>query len=272
MGDRFLAAGFRYFDTAYGYLDGKSEEAVKPALVDRYPRESFYLATKLPAWAGAKDADEAKAMLETSLRRTGAGYFDFYLLHNCGGERIKVFDDFGMWDFIPPKKEEGVASARRLLVPRQGRRPRRAAERSIRRWSSSSSRSTMRTGRAPSCISPECYEVARAHGKARRHHGAGQGGNLSKLPGERRRHPAGGGPDGLAVLLGDPLRGYASLDGLITPCCPACPRCEQMEDNHEDDVGTSGRSATGSGRRSRATAARSARAPADPPARAASTA
>lgn len=77
-----MAAGFTYFDTAYGYLGGKSEEAVKTAIVDRYPRESFTLATKLPAWAGAKTAEEAKEMFYTSLRRTGAGYFDFYLLHN----------------------------------------------------------------------------------------------------------------------------------------------------------------------------------------------
>lgn len=69
MVDKFLEAGFTYFDTAYGYLGGKSEEAVKTALVDRYPRESFQLATKLPAWAGAQTAGEAKEMLQTSLRR-----------------------------------------------------------------------------------------------------------------------------------------------------------------------------------------------------------
>ena len=56
MADLFLSRGYTYFDTAYGYIGGKSEEAVKPVLVDRYPRESFQLATKLPAWAGAKDA------------------------------------------------------------------------------------------------------------------------------------------------------------------------------------------------------------------------
>ena len=82
MVDKFLEAGFTYFDTAYGYLGGKSEMAVKTALVDRYPRESFQLATKLPAWAGPTTAQEAKDMLKTSLERTGAGYFDFYLLHN----------------------------------------------------------------------------------------------------------------------------------------------------------------------------------------------
>ena len=54
MVDTFLEKGFTYFDTAYGYIGGKSEKAIKEALVDRYPRESYQLATKLPAWAGAK--------------------------------------------------------------------------------------------------------------------------------------------------------------------------------------------------------------------------
>ncbi len=108
MVDLFMSKGFTYFDTAYGYLDGKSEEAAKTALVDRYPRESFTLATKLPAWAGAKDAEEAKNMFWTSLKRTGAGYFDFYLLHNLGDERTRVFDDFGIWDFVAEQKAAGL--------------------------------------------------------------------------------------------------------------------------------------------------------------------
>ncbi|MDR1205757.1 MAG: aldo/keto reductase [Peptococcaceae bacterium] len=108
MVDKFLAAGFTYFDTAYGYNSGKSEEAAKIALIDRYPREKFQFATKLPAWAGAKNADDAKQMFFTSLERTGAGYFDFYLLHNCGAKRTKAFDDFGIWDFVLEQREKGL--------------------------------------------------------------------------------------------------------------------------------------------------------------------
>jgi predicted aldo/keto reductase-like oxidoreductase len=108
MVDKFLASGFTYFDTAYIYNNGKSEETAKIALVDRYPREKFQLATKLPAWAGAKTAEEAREMFFTSLKRTGAGYFDFYLLHNCGGPRTKVFDDFGLWDFVLEQREKGL--------------------------------------------------------------------------------------------------------------------------------------------------------------------
>ena len=108
MVDKFLDAGFTYFDTAYGYIGGKSEEAAKAALVDRHPREKFQLATKLPAWAGANTAEEAKEMFYTSLRRTGAGYFDFYLLHNCGDNRTDKFDEYGLWDFVLEQREKGL--------------------------------------------------------------------------------------------------------------------------------------------------------------------
>ena len=81
MVDLFLGAGQRYFDTAYVYDDGRSEEAIKAALVDRYPRDSYKLATKLCAWLQCDDEASAKQQFYTSLKRTGAGYFDFYLLH-----------------------------------------------------------------------------------------------------------------------------------------------------------------------------------------------
>ncbi|MHC1719934.1 MAG: aldo/keto reductase [Clostridiaceae bacterium] len=108
MVDLFLAKGFRYFDTAYGYNDGKSEKAIREALVERYPRDSFLLTTKLPAWAGAKTKEEAQQMFYTSLERTGAGYFDFYLLHNLGESRTQSFEKFGIWEFLQQKKKEGL--------------------------------------------------------------------------------------------------------------------------------------------------------------------
>ncbi len=108
MADLFLEKGFTYFDTAHGYINGKSEESVKTVLVERHPRDSFYLATKLPAWAGAKTTKEAQDMFWTSLKRTGAEYFDFYLLHNLGPNRIESFDKFGIWDFVKEQKEKGL--------------------------------------------------------------------------------------------------------------------------------------------------------------------
>ena len=106
MVDRFLAAGCAYLDTAFVY-DG-SEEAARKALVERHPRESFLLATKLAAWAGCKTREDAIAQFETSLRRTGAGYFDYYLLHNLGPGRTESFDRFGLWDWALERRAEGV--------------------------------------------------------------------------------------------------------------------------------------------------------------------
>ena len=106
MVDLFMEAGFTYFDTAWAYAG--SEDAIRQALVERYPRESFQLATKNAAWIGAKNAEEAKAQFETSLKQTGAGYFDFYLLHNIGEFRTHFFEDYNMWDWVKEKKEEGL--------------------------------------------------------------------------------------------------------------------------------------------------------------------
>lgn len=106
MVDLFMDAGFTYFDTAWAYAG--SEDAIREALVERYPRESFQLATKAAPWIGCESRDDAVAQLETSLKQTGAGYFDFYLLHNLGEFRTHFFDQWGMWDWIAEKKAEGV--------------------------------------------------------------------------------------------------------------------------------------------------------------------
>ena len=105
MVDRFLEAGGTYFDTAYVY-EG-SEEAVRKALVDRWPRERYTLATKLNAWLGRPDEQSAKKQLETSLQRTGAGYFDYYLLHSLQLNNRETYDSYGLWDFVREQKEKG---------------------------------------------------------------------------------------------------------------------------------------------------------------------
>ena len=106
MVDRFLADGFTYFDTAWAYPG--SEDAIRQALVERHPREAFQLATKNAAWIKCKSREEAIGQFETSLRQTGAGYFDFYLLHNLGESRTRFFDVFNMWDFVQEKKRQGL--------------------------------------------------------------------------------------------------------------------------------------------------------------------
>ena len=108
MVDMFMDAGLTYFDTAYVYDDGNSEKAAKEALVDRYPRESFTLATKLCAWMGAHNEKTAKQQFYTSLERTGAGYFDYYLLHALQAGNYKTYDQYHLWDFVKEQKAKGL--------------------------------------------------------------------------------------------------------------------------------------------------------------------
>ena len=105
MVDEFLAAGGTYFDTAWAY--GGSEEAIRQALVERHPRESYTIATKNAAWIGATTAEEARGQLTTSLERLGTDYVDFYLLHNLGAGRTAVFERWDMWEWAKQMRAEG---------------------------------------------------------------------------------------------------------------------------------------------------------------------
>ena len=105
MVDMFMDAGFTYFDTAYVYLG--SEAAIKKALVDRYPREAFTLASKINA-SVAPTENFAKNEFFTSLKRTGAGYFDYYLLHAFMDNNYEKYNKFHLWDFVKEQKEKGL--------------------------------------------------------------------------------------------------------------------------------------------------------------------
>ena len=107
MVDAFIAAGFTYFDTAFGYMSGKSEDTIRQTVVERNPREAFQLATKLPLWE-IKDKDSAPRIFDTQLKRTNAGYFDYYMLHGLSGSRVPMVDEFDLWGFIREKKEKGL--------------------------------------------------------------------------------------------------------------------------------------------------------------------
>lgn len=107
MVDAFLAQGFTYFDTAYVYHDGDAERIVRDAIVSRHPRESFTLATKLPSWEIKTPEDRDRVFAE-QLDRTGAGYFDFYLLHAVGKSTLSLFDQFDCWNWALEKKAAGL--------------------------------------------------------------------------------------------------------------------------------------------------------------------
>ena len=106
MVDKFMAAGMTYFDTAYVYGDGASEEAAREALVKRYPRDSFTMATKINAMA-AKDAEDAKAQFGVSCERLGVDYLDFYLMHNITRNLGPLYDSYGLWDYLKELKAAG---------------------------------------------------------------------------------------------------------------------------------------------------------------------
>jgi Predicted oxidoreductases of the aldo/keto reductase family len=104
MVDNYIDAGFTYFDTAYVY-EG-SEIAMKTALVDRYPRESYTIADKLPAWK-LKSEDDVKRIFQESLERCGVDYFDFYLLHSVEASHYPTYEKYNCFEFIKDMKMVG---------------------------------------------------------------------------------------------------------------------------------------------------------------------
>ena len=108
MVDTYLAAGFTYFDTAYPYHQEMSEGAVKRCLVDRYPRESFILADKMPI-IRVNDSSDYQKYFDEQLIRCGVTYFDYYLLHNMGIDRYVKTVKYGGFEFISDLKAKGLA-------------------------------------------------------------------------------------------------------------------------------------------------------------------
>ncbi len=107
MVDAYMQAGMNYFDTAYVYHGGNSEKAIKEALVKRYPRDQFMLATKLPAWC-MKVPEDRDRIFNEQLERCGVDYFDFYLLHSIeDGGNGETYERLGCYKWGLQKKAEG---------------------------------------------------------------------------------------------------------------------------------------------------------------------
>ena len=107
MVDKYLEAGLTYFDTAYVYHGGKSEVEAREALVKRHPRDSFTLATKLPAWEIKKEEDVERIFNE-QLERAGVDFFDFYLLHSIEeGNNYDTYVKYNCFEWGVKKREEG---------------------------------------------------------------------------------------------------------------------------------------------------------------------
>ena len=107
MVDAYLDAGFNYFDTAYVYHGGNSEKAVKEAIIKRHPRDSFTVATKLPAW-NIHSLEDRDRIFEEQMERCGVDYFDFYLLHSIeDGNNYDTYIKYDCFNWGIQKKAEG---------------------------------------------------------------------------------------------------------------------------------------------------------------------
>ena len=180
--DRFLELGGRYFDTAYTYLGGASEEAIRRCLVERHPRDSFLLADKLPGYQ-VKSREECQTYLDESLRRCGVDYFDVYLLHWLNEKNYALAEQYGEFAFLQECKATG--KARKIGFSYHG---------------SPELLDTILTAHpevdyvqlqinyldwdSPSLEAGKCYEVACKHGKSVIVMEPVKGGSLVKLPQE----------------------------------------------------------------------------------------
>ncbi len=106
MADAYIEQGFKYFDTAYPYHNQKSEEAVRRCVVERYDRDRFFLADKMPIWLIEKEEDCQKHF-DIQLERCGVEYFDFYLLHALNKDRVADVEKKGVFEFVQRMKAEG---------------------------------------------------------------------------------------------------------------------------------------------------------------------
>ncbi|MFR8087693.1 MAG: aldo/keto reductase [Lachnospirales bacterium] len=107
MVDYAMAHGVNYYDTAWGYHDGKSE-LVMGRVLSKYPRESFYLATKFPGY-DLSNMDKVEEIFEKQLEKCGVEYFDFYLFHNVCEMNIDAYLDpkYGIYELLLLQKKAG---------------------------------------------------------------------------------------------------------------------------------------------------------------------
>lgn len=225
MVDEFMAAGFTYFDTAWAYAG--SEDAIRQALVERYPREKFQLATKNAAWINCRTREEAVAQFDTSLKQTGAGYFDFYLLHNLGESRTQFFDKYDMWSWVLEKKKEGLvkhvgfsfhSTPEELEEILNAHQEMEFVQLQINYadWEN------------PAVQSRACYEVARKHGKPVVIMEPVKGGMLATPPETVEKILKDAEPESSAASWA--IRFAADLEGVIT-VLSGMSSLEQMKDN-----------------------------------------
>ena len=215
MVDLFLQRGFRYFDTAYTYLGGKSEEALRLALVQRYPRQDFMIADKLPCGA-LRSGKKAEDIFAEQLARCGVDYFDVYLLHGLDGEDAVFAEEQDCFDFLKELKRRGKArftgfsfhDTAEVLDGILTRHPEVDVvqiQLNYLDWENEIIQSR------------RCWEVCRKHGKPVIVMEPVKGGTLAELPGEAQKLLAGEPPAHRAIRFAASQEGVALvLSGMST--------------------------------------------------------
>lgn len=233
MVDAFMAAGYNYFDTSYVYHNGKSENAVRRAVVERYPREQFLVATKFPTFA-LQSEDQIEPIFTEQLERLGVDYIDYYMLHNVqtvlydgidgkGGVigATNIFDHLKGWKENGKAKHIGISfhSSAKLLDRILSEHPEiEFVQLAINYidWDSEMVQAR------------ECYETAQKHGRQVIVMEPVKGGALAKLPETAERLLKAEAPENSIASWA--FRFLASLDGVITTLS-GMSTMEQVQDN-----------------------------------------